>query len=191
MRTPTRFVALLAVLFASTLSAAAWAGETFVIDPVHSTVIFKNHHFNAGYVYGRFNNIGGSFTLDDDASKSSVSATVAVDSVDTANKGRDDHLKGPDFFNAKQFPEITFKSTSVSGSGDKLEVVGDLTLHGVTKSVTVVLNKTGLGKGMKGETRAGLEGSFTVKRTDFGMDKMVGPSGDEVTLIIALEGVKQ
>ncbi len=189
----TRFstALVLAMVFSGLASASAWA-DSYKLDTVHSSVIFSNHHMNAGYVYGRFNTIDGTMVLDDNAAKCSFDVTVKAASIDTANQKRDDHLKGPDFFNVEQFPTITFKSTKVAAGkeANTLDVTGDLTLHGVTKTITITMTKTGVG-GMGKEVRAGAEASFTVKRTDYGMNKMVGPSGDEVRLIVALEGVKE
>jgi len=173
------------------LGGAAWASaDTFKLDPVHSEVVFQIEHLGVSKVFGRFNTIQGSFTLDDDPSKISFEATVPVESLDTGAAPRDKHLKSPDFFNAKQFPDITFKSTAVKKTGDSYEVTGDLTLHGVTKSVTVTLTKVGQAQTQMGE-RAGFDGQFTVNRSDYGMTFMVGPVGDEVSLWINLEGVKQ
>ena len=172
--------------------AATVAAATYEVDPVHSSVIFKIQHLGTSWTYGRFNDISGSIEMD--AAKpeaSSVTFTVKVDSVDTGNAKRDQHLKSPDFFNAKQFPEITFKSTAVKSLGkDAAEVTGDLSLHGVTKSVTAKVSKVGEGKHPKsGAEMVGFEASFLIKRTDFGMTYAVGPTGggDEVSLIVALE----
>ena len=98
-----------------------------------------------------------------------------------------------DFVDAKQFPAITFKSTGVKGSGDKLEVTGDLTLHGVTKEITVPVTKTGEAdvSAMKMGYRTGWEATYDLKRTDYGMNKMVGPVGDDVHLLISFEAVKE
>ncbi len=126
-----------------------------------------------------------------DPSKSSVELTVPVESVDTHFDKRNQHLKSPDFFNAKQFPTLTFKSTKVEGSGNTYKVSGDLTLHGVTKPITVEFKKGAEGKGMEGEIRGGGETRFTIKRSDFGMTFMAGALGDDVNIIVSLEGVKQ
>jgi polyisoprenoid-binding protein YceI len=127
-------------MFVMMLAGAAQvrAADTYKIDPVHATVIYRISHFNVGNAYGRFNEPTGSVTVDnEDPSKSVFEFSVQVDKVDTANPKRDAHLKSPDFFNAKQFPTIDFKSTKVAKKGDnQFELTGDLTLHGVTKSVT-------------------------------------------------------
>jgi polyisoprenoid-binding protein YceI len=100
-------------------------------------------------------------------------------------------LKGPDFFNAKEFPTIAFKSKSVKKTAAGYDVTGDLTLHGVTRPVTFKLAVTGSGKGMKGESLAGVEGSTVLKRSDFGMSYGAGAIGDEVTVTASLEGSRK
>lgn len=159
--------------------STAWQGDT-----VHSFVLFKVKHLGASWAYGRFNAFAVAVGANEDGSAvSSVEFVVKAQSVDTGNAGRDKHLMSPDFLNAKQFEEITFKSTAVKGE----EVTGDLTLHGVTKSVTAQLVKVGAGKGMKGEELVGYETTFTVKRGDFGMTNLVGPVSDDVTITVATE----
>ena len=116
---------------------SAYGADTYKVDPVHSSLIFSMKHFGVTDFYGRFKEISGTVTFDAaDPSKSSVELTVPVESIDTQNEKRDQHLKSPDFFNAKQFPTITFKSTKVEGSGDNYKISGDLTIHGVTKPIT-------------------------------------------------------
>jgi polyisoprenoid-binding protein YceI len=183
-----------AVLFA--LAMQARAGDNYKADPVHSSVVFRIGHVNISYVYGRFNDPTGSFTLDEaDPDKSSFNVEIQVASVDTHNDKRDAHLKSPDFFNAKQYPAITFKSTAVKkGAANTLDVTGDLTLHGVTRSMTIPVEVTGKGEFPPGQRRAGIEATFTIKRTDFdikGIPAMPTAVGDEVRLMVALEGVKQ
>jgi polyisoprenoid-binding protein YceI len=126
-----------------------------------------------------------------DPSKSSVELTIPVESVDTKYEKRDQHLKSPDFFNAKQFPMIVFKSKSVEASGDTYKVTGELLLHGVTKPLTLEMKKGTEEKGMEGEIRGGGETRFTVKRSDFGMNFMQGPLGDEVAMIVSVAGIKE
>jgi polyisoprenoid-binding protein YceI len=167
--------------------------DTFQIDPVHSSVLFKVKHLGVADFYGRFNEIAGTVNFDpSDAGKDSIVAEVKVESVDTHEEKRNQHLKSPDFFNAKQFPTITFKSTKVEKkSAVEYAVTGDFTLHGVTKPVTFTFKKGGVGTGMKGETRMGGEAEFSVKRSDYGMTFMQNGLGDEVGIILSLEGVKQ
>jgi len=184
---------LFALLLATAAAATSSRAATYKVDPAHSFLLFKISHFGAGYVWGRFDDLGGKITLDpSNTSKDSVNFTVKSASVDTANPKRDEHLKSPDFFNVKQFPEITFVSSKVEKTGDNtFSVTGNLTLRGVTKPLTVTVKELGTGKGMMGETRTGFETTFTIKRSDYGMNFMVGPAGDEVSLTLDAEGVKQ
>jgi polyisoprenoid-binding protein YceI len=181
---------LLAVAMSSFgLSARA---DTFKIDPVHSSIIFSIKHLGVTDFYGRFNDLSGKVVLDKaDPSKSSVEITIPVESVDTHYEKRDQHLKSPDFFNSKQFPVIVFKSKSMEASGDTYKVTGDLTLHGVTKPLTLEVKNVTEAKGMEGEIRGGGETRFTFKRSDFGMNFMQGPLGDDVTVFVSLEGVRE
>ncbi len=169
------------------------AAETYKVDPVHSSVLFRAKHAGASYVWGRFNDPSGTFVLDKaDPTKSSFSGEIRVANVDTHNEKRDAHLKSPDFFNAKQYPTITFKSTSVAkGEGNFLEVTGHLQMHGVTRSVTVPVELTGTGEFPPGTKRAGLEATFVVKMSDFEIKGLPGAVSDEIKVIIAVEGVKQ
>src|SRR6266404_4848712 len=182
---------LLVVLIRAFVFSAS-AADTFKLDPVHSFVLFSVQHLGIANTYGRFNDISGTVVFDkDNPSKSSVELSVPVESLDTHNSIRERSLKSPDFFDAKQFPTMTFKSTKVEGSGETLKVSGDLTIRGVTRPQTVDFKKGGEGKGVFGEWRGGGETRFTVKRSDFGMTFELGEVGDEVTIILSLEGVKK
>lgn len=167
--------------------------DTYKVDPVHSSVVFSIKHAGVTDFHGSFNEINGTVVFDAaDPAKSSVELTVPVESVDSRHPKRDAHLKSPDFFNAAEFPAITFKSTKVEAAGaDTFKVTGDFTLLGVTKSITVDFKKGKEGKGMEGETRGGGETRFTLKRSDYGMTFMPDVLGDEVSLVISVEGVKQ
>jgi polyisoprenoid-binding protein YceI len=180
----------LALTFA--FSSAALAGD-YAADPVHSFVVFDVHHLEAGYVYGTFAGPSGAISYDAaDLTQSSFDISVDVDSIDTRNANRDKDLKGPDFFDAKQFPAMKFKSTSVKKTGDNtMDVTGDLTLKGVTKSITVPMEITGTGKGMKGETRTGFRADFKIDRTDFGITADAAPViGNEIHIVVAIEAIK-
>src|SRR6476620_1597870 len=112
--------------------------DTYKLDPVHSTAVFRIKHANVSYFYGRI--VGPEGTIDVDSSdptKLHFDVTLKIANIDTANPNRDKHLKSPDFFSAQEFPTITFKSTSVkAGADNKLEVTGDMTMHGQTKPIT-------------------------------------------------------
>src|SRR5262249_11112345 len=109
----------------------------------------------------------------------------------TNNKKRDEHLRSPDFLNAKQFPGIAFKSTAVKPIQDGFEVTGDLTLHGVTKSITFPLKGGAKAAFPKGSLRTGYSTELLLKRSAFGMDKMLQAVGDDVYVAISFEGVKK
>jgi polyisoprenoid-binding protein YceI len=164
--------------------------ETYQVDPIHSTLIFQAKHMGTSNFYGRFNDVSGSFRLDDaNPANGAFQVQVKAESIDTGNAKRDQHLKSPDFFNSKQFPLITFKSTQVKKGGDgSYEATGDLTLHGVTRPVSVSVAKTGAGKDPRGRQIAGVEAKLTLKRSDFGMRFMLEGVSDEVQITVSLEG---
>ena len=166
----------------------------YEIDTVHSMIIFRAKHNNVSYNYGRFNEFTGQIVMGatdpSGHSESMVEFEVKAASVDTGNEKRDQHLRSSDFFSAKQFPVITFKSTKVSakeGEKDILEVTGDLELHGVKKSITVDVEITGRAKGKQGESLIGFESTFTIKRSEFGMTYRIGPVSDDIRITISVE----
>jgi polyisoprenoid-binding protein YceI len=170
--------------------------ETFEIDTAHSFLLFSVKHLDVGMAYGRFNAFSGEYTFDaDDPGASSVSVEIEAESIDTGNSGRDRHLRSPDFFNAKQFPKITFESTSVASKGEgKMEIVGTLSMLGVSRTVTLSVERVGEGSGPRGEYRTGFLASTTIRRSDFRMTYMLDKKpglGDEVQLTIAIEGVRK
>jgi polyisoprenoid-binding protein YceI len=180
---------------AGSISIASAATDTFKLDPVHSGVVFTIHHLVSN-PFGVFHGPEGKVEVD--GGVPSLEISVPVEKLDMGNKKWEDDIKAASWFDVKQFPTITFKTTSVKKLGKNettgefdFEATGDLTLHGVTKSVTVTLSKTGEGKGMQGETRIGYSTTFKVKRSEFGMTTYVGPIGDEVTLMVNVEAVKQ
>jgi polyisoprenoid-binding protein YceI len=193
MKTPVRALAVLTTgLTVAAAPRVSSAADTYQADAVHSTTVFRVKHLDTVYFWGRFNEIAGTFSLDPaDPSQSKLQFQVPSKSVDTGNAARDQHVKGPDFFNVVQFPTISFVSKSTAKSGEGYEVNGDLTLHGVTKPVTVKVTQTGSGKGMRGNPIAGIEATFTIRRSDFGMSKMFGPVGDEVWVSVNVEGAKK
>ncbi len=168
------------------------SGDWYDVDSVHSTLIFRIEHLGVSNFYGRINSPAGEFHYDPgDPSACSFMISLKADNVDTANTRRDGHIKSRDFFNSKQFPEITFKSTSVKKKGDRYEVVGDLSFHGVTKPITAELKLIGAGETPFKDYRCGFDGLMTIKRSEFGIDYMPGGLGEEVTIMVGLEGVKR
>ena len=189
-----RFIGVIGMVVLALAFSSAVRADDLKADPVHSFVVFDVHHFGAGYVYGTFAGPSGTVGYDaSDLGKSSFDLSVETGSIDTRNKNRDQDLKGPDFFDAKQFSTLTFKSTAVTKTGDNtLSVTGDLTIRGVTKSITVPMEYTGTGKGMRGETRVGFRADFKIDRRDFGMTADPEPAiGNEVHVIVAIEAASE
>jgi polyisoprenoid-binding protein YceI len=188
---------LLLSLLSLAPALALAAPATWNLDASHSQVGFAVKHLVISNVRGEFTKYDGKVVLDDaDLSKSSVEASIDVNSLDTRVADRDAHLKSPDFFDAAQYPSITFKSTRVERAGkDRLKVTGDLTLHGVTRPVVLDVATTAEVKGMYGETRRGFSATTKIDRKSFGLtwNKLVeaGPAvGDEVAIALDLEVVK-
>lgn len=184
--------AALSALVALPLTAQA-APVAYKLDPAHTAVVFIVDHLGFAKAMGRFNTFAGELSFDKDAAdKSSLSVTIDTTSVDTNHAKRDEHLKSPDFFNAKEFPKMTFKSTKIETTGDKTgKLHGDLTLLGVTKPVVldVTFNKDGVSPASKQET-VGFSARGTIKRSDFGMKYGVPNIGDDIQIIIESEAVK-
>ena len=170
------------VLAASAAAVSAQVKE-YKIDPAHSEADFAIKHMAISTVHGSFHGVNGVVKFDpNNLAKSSVEATIDVTTVDTGVAQRDGHLKSPDFFDVAKFSAITFKSTSVKKAGDHYDVAGDLTLHGVTKSVVLRLDQPSkaLDDG-KGHEHRGFTATTTVNRQDFGL-KWQGstPGGEQV-----------
>jgi polyisoprenoid-binding protein YceI len=185
--------AVLSVGHAQTRPDAAARTVTYDIDPVHSAIIFRVKHLGVSHFYGRINGPFGEFRFNpDDAGACALDVRVKAKDVDTNNPRRDGHIKSADFFNAKQFPEITFRSTAFTASGNNTyRVAGDLTLHGVTKRITVDLEHVGTRDLPRFGHRCGFSTSFTISRSDFGISYMPEGLGDDVLLMIGLEGKKK
>src|SRR5262249_50299223 len=148
-------------------------------------VQFKISHAGLSWVYGRFNEFSGSFTIDPDPAKCSFAMTIKAASIDTANQKRDDHLRSPDFFNVKQFPTIIFKSTALKAIKDGYEVTGELTLHGVTKPITFALVGGRKAEFPKGVQRTGFSTDLVLKRSEFGIDKFAEMLGEDIHVAVS------
>jgi polyisoprenoid-binding protein YceI len=186
---------LLQILSLALLLPALAAAEATVykVDPVHSAVGFTIRHFVSN-VPGRFRDFNGVIKHDkQNPAASSVEFTVQTASIDTGNNDRDEHLRSADFFDAAKFPTLTFTSTKVTAKdADTLDVTGNLTLHGVTKQVTIPVDFLGTVKGPRGE-KAGYESNFTLNRKDYGilwnrvLDAGGAVLGEDVKVNIAIE----
>ena len=188
--------ALVAVASSLLVGQSGFGAETYVIDDAHTSIIFGVSHMGYSYTYGRFNKMSGGYTLDrEDPTASRFQLAISAASIDTNHGKRDDHLKGPDFFNVKQFPNITFQSTAIvveqAKKGPLYNVTGDLTVHGVTQRVTLPLQKLGEGNGPAGKFRTGFHCEISLKRSEFGMTNMIPMIGDEVAITVSFEGILQ
>jgi polyisoprenoid-binding protein YceI len=188
-------LALLTVILTIAGPLALAQTSTWVPDKAHSEVDFSILHMGLSHVNGRFGNIGGTITFDEaDITKSTVNVTIDVTSVDTGVPARDNDLKSPNFFDAAQFATATFVSTSVAKSGSGLTINGNLTLHGVTKPVTLdVQGPTGPVQGMDKKPHSGFSATTTISRTAFGIASKYPAAmiGDDVKLDIELDVAKQ
>jgi polyisoprenoid-binding protein YceI len=176
----------------STSSTSCSAADVYDYDGVHSSVSFKSRHLDISWIHGRFNEVAGKFSLDrQDPSKSKFELTIKVESVDTANEARDKHLRQPDYFDTKQFPTIEFRSKSVKAVEGGYEMTGDFTMHGTTNTITLEL-MGGKEHNFKGTKRVAFSTKLSLKRSDYGFDKMaIGPIGDKALIMIDCEGVRK
>ena len=184
---------VLALVFFTAMQAQA-APETYSYDPLHTQVLFSVNHMGFTTVHGRFNKFDGGFTLDEkNPEKSTASITIDANSLDLASAVWNEHTQEK-FLEPAKYPTILFKSTSIRRTGDKTALMtGNLTLHGVTKPITlnVTLNKIGDHPMMKGQYDAGFSISGTLKRSDYGMTAFIPLVGDDVALDIQVDGIRQ
>lgn len=177
-----------------TSTATKW-----VIDPSHSEVQFKVKHLVISTVTGSFSQYEGQVeSTGDDFTDATISFSADVNSISTGDAQRDGHLKSPEFFDAEQFPKLSFTSTSMTQTGDDTyKVVGDLTLHGVTKPVTLKVEYGGQMQDFYGQTKAGFEITGTIKRKEFGLvwDGITEAGGvvvsDDVKLVMNIQLTQQ
>lgn len=190
----TIFIAgIVALLLPQTVRAEM---ETYMIDKVHSMANFKIRHLFSK-VSGTFSEVNGTVWVDrDDLKESRVDATINVHSIDTNNVKRDTHLRSEDFFHVEKYPIIRFVSTAVEVTGENEGVMsGDLTMHGVTRSVKLPFTVLGFGPDPWGGYRSGFEATTVLKRSDYGIDygfrgKGGSAVGDEVEINLLIEGIK-
>ncbi len=174
------------------------ASGTWAIDPSHTTIGFTVRHAMIAKVRGTFGEFAGAFTIDgSNLAASSAEVTIQAASIDTKSADRDAHLTSPEFLDAATFPTLTFTSTGVKASGNDVVVTGDLTIHGVTRSVDVNYEFIGLSQDPWGNQRIGFEGTTKISRKDFDLTWNAALEtggvlvGDEITLLLDVEAVKQ
>ena len=190
---------LAALILAAVPFTAMAAAESYTIDPIHSSVLFALDHLGISIIHGRFDKFSGKFTIDRAAKTGNVELSIDTASVDTNDsergsrpRTRDEHLRSADFFNAAEFPKMTYKSTNVVFAGDNPTTVeGTLTLLGVTKPVSIKLDRFKCNPATAtAKERCGGDGSGKLKRSDFGMSRGIPSIGDELTLTISFEANK-
>ena len=173
-----------------------YASQTFEVDPSHASISFKIEHLVISKVKGDFREFSATLVLDDEGRLDEASSDIEVASIDTGNTKRDDHLRSADFFDVNNFPIISFKSKSVNRSSGNNILVGDLTIHGVTKEVELPYKIKGPVKGPQGKTRIGFEASTVINRKDYGLTWNMALEaggfvvGEELELLIDLEAIK-
>lgn len=175
------------------------SGTTYQIDPSHSSANFSIKHMMIAKVHGGFEKISGQLVYNSaDLSKSNIAVSIDAASINTREPQRDAHLKSADFFDVEKYPTLNFKSTRIEKSGDDLKVIGDLTIHGVTRSVTLDIETPS--EEMKdpwGNIKMAASGSTKIKRKDFGLTWNAALEaggflvGDDVTINLDIQFVKQ
>jgi polyisoprenoid-binding protein YceI len=174
------------------------ARTTWKIDTAHTNAEFAVRHLMISTVKGRFADVQGVVHADEsDFAKSRVEVTIAVASIDTREPQRDAHLRSADFFDAENFPQLTFRSRRIEGERDAFRIVGDLTIRGITREVVLDVTSEGRTKDPWGGERAGFTASTKIKRTDFGLlwNQLLETGGvvvgEDVRISIDLELIKQ
>jgi polyisoprenoid-binding protein YceI len=168
--------------------------STWKIDPAHSSVNFEITHLAVSHVHGSLTNVSGVVELNDkDITKSSVEATIDTTTVSTGVVKRDNTLKSDNFFNVQRYPQITFKSSSIRRNNGTFQLLGDLTLNGVTRSVTLDLDGPSPPQTVSGKTISGFSATGLIRRSNFsfGASKFNAVVGDDVKLTIDVEIDKQ
>ena len=186
------------LVFAALFEVLTFGQTKWTVDPVHSSVSFTVTHLVISEVEGAFKSFSGTILSDKpDFSDANVNFTVNVNSINTDNQMRDNHLKSPDFFDAEKYPQMTYKGTSFKKlSGNKYELNGDLTIHGITKPVKFDVTYGGTADDGMGNTKAGFKATTTINRFDYGLkwDKLTEAGGmvvdQDVTINLRLEFAK-
>lgn len=162
-------------------------------EKAHAFIQFRIKHLGYSWLLGRFNDFDGSFSYDEaDPAASRVEVTIRTASIDSNHAERDKHLRGKEFLDVDKFPQATFVSTGFMENEDKSAVLtGNLTLHGVTRPVSIAVKPVGHGPDPWGGKRRGFEGAITLKLADYNIDFDLGPAAREVELFLSVEGIEQ
>ena len=189
---------ILAVVFSLFSATAAFSSDSYSIDTAHSSIVFSIRHMAISNVKGRFTDFSGTLVYDEqDISKSSVELTIKAASINTDVKQRDDHLRSADFFDVAKYADITFKSTRIEKKGEAYAAIGMLTMHGVSKEVSIAFKIGGKTKDMAEAIHLGAEGTLTIKRQDYDiswnktLDNGELLVGNDVQIELNIEAVKK
>lgn len=191
-----RHISLAAILLSAALQVPGLAAAAnYVIDTkgAHAFIQFRIPHLGYSILLGRFNDFSGSFTYDED-NPEAASAEVVINtaSIDSNHAERDKHLRGEDFLNVDKYPEARFVSTGYRENADGTGMLeGNLTLHGVTRPITIAVEHVGHGPDPWGGYRRGFKGTTTLTLADFGIDYDLGPASRQVDLFLSVEGIRQ
>lgn len=178
------------VLLFGVMQAPAQAAE-YQIDPEHSFVEFRIQHVGFSWMYGSFNEVGGSFTYDpENPDATQINVQIDPASVDTNHAERDKHLRSDDFLDVQEYPNASFQSTGYEGTADEGMLKGELTLHGQTRPISIEVTKIGEGE-FRDSYRAGFLGTTTIDRRDFGIDYELGPASWDIEFDLSIEGIRQ
>lgn len=187
----TRLKSLGVILCMAAVSGAVKAAD-YTIDPSHAFIQFRISHLGFSVLAGRFNDFAGSFIWDrDNPAASAITVTINTASIDTNWAERDKHIRGEDFLDVEQFPEASFRSTKFTGDATSGTLDGVLTLHGISKPVTLEVYAVGEGDDPWGGYRAGFAGKTTIDRTDFGISYDLGPGANTMHFDLFIEGIRQ
>lgn len=181
---------ILAAALAGAATAANAESITYTMDPAHTQVVAQWNHFGFSNPTIHFGQVDGTVTYDpENVEASSVQVTIPLSGMDSGVEAFNEHLRTADFFDIAQYPEVTFRSTSVKALGaDRMRVTGDLTMHGITRPVDLAVTVNGVGThAMTGQPAAGFDAEATILRSDFGLDMYAPTVSDEIKLRITTE----
>ena len=190
----TRLLSRIVLIFVRTAPALVQAAD-YVIDTekAHAFIQFRIKHLGYSWLLGRFNDFDGTFSYDEtNPAASKVAVTISTASIDSNHAERDKHLRAEEFLDVDKFPQATFVSTGFAENDDKTAVLtGNLTLHGVTRPVSIAVKPIGHGPDPWGGERRGFEGTTSLKLADYNIDFDLGPAAREVELFLSVEGIEQ
>jgi len=188
---------IIGFITAALISVASFTTQAadYMIDTkgAHAFIQFRVSHLGYSWLLGRFNTFTGQFSYDEkNPGASKVMVEIDTSSVDSNHAERDKHLRGADFLHTNKYPKASFTSTGFKEmGGGKAELIGNLTLHGVTKPITIAVDHIGHGKDPWGGYRRGFKGSTSFKMKDFGITKYLGPASETVELYLSIEGIRK